>query len=145
MREWMVYGSIVCGLGSTLLGGFDTILMAMLLLMVVDMAAGIVCVIFFQKSKYTAGGLSSDAMIKGTVRKLSMLAVIVVGVVIDRALDFEYVRNTIVMYFIATEGISILEHMAIIGVPLPQFLMKLLEVIKEQNDNPHKNGGENNG
>lgn len=145
MREWMVYGSIVCGLGSSLLGGFDTILKAMLLLMVVDMAAGIVCVVFFQKSKYTAGGLSSYAMIKGTVRKLSMLAVIVVGVVIDRALDFEYVRNTIVMYFIATEGISIIEHMAIIGVPLPQFLMKLLEVIKEQNDNPHKNGGENNG
>ena len=38
------------------------------------------------------------------------------------------------MFYIANEGLSITENLAIIGVPFPAFVKKALEQIKEQND-----------
>ena len=140
INENIALGAMCCGAVTTLLGGWDTILKAMLLLMGLDLCTGFIACLFFGKSKYSEGGVSSEVMIKGSVRKISMLCVVMVGVVVDKVMGFNYVRNAVVMYFIATEGISILEHLAEIGVPLPDFLTKVLEVIKDDS-----NGGNGNG
>lgn len=136
MKEFDI-GAVVGVLGgfiSLAVGGFDTIFKAMFALMVIDVICGCVAAAFFNKSKYSKNGLSSDAMIKGTVRKMGMLVIVCVGTIVDAVIGIDYARNCVVMYFIATEGISIMEHMQTMGIPLPKFVLALLETIKDQSD-----------
>lgn len=40
------------------------------------------------------------------------------------------------LWFIASEGLSILENVASMGVPVPKILLKLLEVMRSKGDTP---------
>lgn len=126
---------VVGGLCTKILGGFDYSLKAMLLLMGIDIIAGFICAAIFDKSKYSKNGVCSDALIKGAIRKISILSIVAIGVVIDTIMEMDYVRNGVVMYFIATEGISILEHMVVIGLPVPAFVTNILENMRKEVDN----------
>lgn len=126
---------IVGGMISKLVGGFDYSIKAMFLLMIVDIISGFVCAAFFNKSKYSSNGVTSDALIKGAIRKISILSIVAIGVVVDRVLEIDIIRNGVVIYFIATEGISVLEHMVIIGIPIPQFVLSILENMKKETEN----------
>lgn len=132
---------VVGGMFTKILGGYDYSLKAMLLLMVIDIVAGFVCAALFDTSQYSKNGVSSSALIKGAVRKISILGIVAVGVVIDKIMNMDYVRNGVVMYFIATEGISILEHMVVIGLPVPAFVTKMLERLKSDTENEADNNG----
>ena len=41
------------------------------------------------------------------------------------------IRNFIIFYYIATEGLSILENMVAMGVPVPEKVKEILEQIRE--------------
>lgn len=128
------------GAMATLVGGWDTLIKCLLLLMIMDLGAGLLACVVFGKSKYTLGGISSDVLLKGTVRKVSMLGVVCLGVIVDKVMEFDYIRNVVVTYFIATEGLSVIEHIAVMGVPLPTFLVNLLEVMRDKSDGGNDNG-----
>ena len=48
-------------------------------------------------------------------------------------------RTLVIYFFVANEGISILENWGSIGLPLPKKIMETLEQLKKEN------GGEENG
>lgn len=123
--------AIVGGAIAKLVGGFDYTLKAMILLMVIDILCGVVCAGFFKVSKYDKKGITSNALFKGILRKITALMLVAIAVVIDNVLGIDYVRNGVVIYFIATEGISVLENMISIGIPVPKVILRLLENIKE--------------
>lgn len=131
--KYPIWFASLTGLLASLLGGFDYILKALLIIIVIDFLTGIVSAGVFHKSKY-GNGISSNAMVKGAVRKIFTLVLVVIANVIDKILGIDYVRNAVVMYFIATEGISILENMVHMGVQIPSFLTNLLETFKEKSD-----------
>lgn len=131
VQENCVIIGAVGGFFMKIFGGFDYSLKAMLLLMVIDIFSGFISAWMFNTSKYSKNGVTSDALLKGAVRKISMLSIVSIGVVIDGVMGFNYVRNGVVMYFIATEGISILEHMIHIGIPVPKFVGQMLENMRE--------------
>lgn len=133
-EEYCATIGIVAGLASKFLGGFDYILKAMALLMVIDIISGFVCAAVFNTSKFSQNGVTSEALFKGAIRKISMLFIVAVAVIIDRIMEFDYVRNSVVMYFIATEGISVLEHMITMGIPVPKFITLMLENIKNDSE-----------
>lgn len=135
MKSEQVCGIIAVagGLASKMLGGFDYAIKAMFLLMVIDIVSGFVCAWIFNTSKYSINGVTSDALFKGAIRKIFMLSIVTIGVVVDRVMGFNYVRNAVVMYFIATEGISILEHMVVMGIPVPKFVESMLETMRKEN------------
>lgn len=126
--------AVIGGALSTFIGGYDMIMHCLLLVMLLDIVAGVLCAAVFKTSKYTPGNLSSSALFKGSVRKIAMLSIVALGVVIDKAMSIDYVRNGVVMYFIATEGLSLLEHMVTIGVPVPDFVRNLLESMEDKNN-----------
>lgn len=125
---------IVAGLASKFLGGFDYILKAMAMLMLIDIVSGFICAAVFNTSKFSKNGVTSEALFKGAIRKISMLFIVAVAVIIDRIMEFDYVRNSVVMYFIATEGISVLEHIVTMGVPVPKFITLMLENIRQDSE-----------
>lgn len=124
----------VCGLFASILGGFDTLLKCLMLLMLLDIIAGFSAAAFFNKSQYSKNGLTSKAMTQGIVKKICMLIIVSIGVVINKVLSIDYIRNAIILYFIASEGLSILEHMLAIGVPFPPLVAKMLAIIMERSE-----------
>ena len=43
-------------------------------------------------------------------------------------------RTGMILYIVATEGISVLENLGILGVPLPGFVAKALEQLRDRSD-----------
>lgn len=137
-NESCVIIGVVGGFCAKMLGGFDYAMKILIFFMVVDIIAGFVCAALFNCSQYAKNGVSSTALLRGAVRKISILSIVAIGVAIDRIIETDYVRNGVVMYFIATEGISILEHCVNMGIPVPKFIVGLLENIgreKEEKSN----------
>ena len=62
-------------------------------------------------------GADSDAGFKGLAKKCVMLALVWMGALLDQATSSDFVRDAVCMFFIANEGLSILENTAIMGVP----------------------------
>lgn len=82
------------------------------------------------------------ALAKGALRKCSMLCIIIIGTIIDNLFGMDYVRNAIVFYFIATEGISILEHLIDMDVRVPYFIVKILDSMEKKYDDAEDGNNE---
>lgn len=118
---------------SAWLGGTDKMLLALLCAMAVDYITGLTVAGIFKRSPKTeGGGLESRAGLKGLIRKVGMLALIIVAVQLDNMAGTEIARSFTIMFLFANEGISVLENLALMGVPMPPFLKKAFEVMKEK-------------
>lgn len=129
---------IISAIGSFIaehLGGFDTLMKALLMFMLVDYLTGLAVAFVFHKSTKTKnGGASSLVGFKGIVKKLCMLLLVGLAVELDRIIGVDYTRSLAIMFFIGNEGISVLENMGLMGVPYPEFLHKALESMKDKGD-----------
>lgn len=134
-QRYMIPISMVGGLVANVLGGFDSLLKALLFMMLMDIIAGICSAAFFNTSKYSRNGITSDALIKGIIRKVMMLVIISIATVLDGVLDLDYIRNCACIYLIGTEGVSLIEHMMHMNVPFPKFIKDIMETLLEKGDN----------
>ena len=109
-----------------LFGAWDTALMVLVCFMVLDYCTGVIRA-FINKE------VSSDIGLKGIARKTVILIVLIVEVLLDRLLNTgTWVFRTIVCYFyIANEGISLLENCAGLGLPVPESIQNALVQLKD--------------
>ena len=109
-----------------LFGAWDTVLMVLVCFMALDYCTGVVRA-FINKE------VSSDIGLKGIARKTVILIVLIVAVLLDRLLNTgTWVFRTIVCYFyIANEGISLLENCAGLGLPVPESIQNALVQLKD--------------
>ena len=111
-----------------LLGGFDVALQSLLIVMVVDYLTGFASAIYNKN-------LSSKIGFKGILKKFSYLCVVALSVVIDNLTGQNGLIRTLVIYFfVANDGLSIIENMAEMNVKLPQKLIDSLEQIKKKGE-----------
>ena len=109
-------------------GGWDTAIQTLIVVMALDYFTGI-CKAIKQKK------LNSKAGLLGFLKKFGYLVIVALGVVIDRlAGNTGVVRTMVIYFFIANDGLSILENWGAIGLPLPKKLFELLEQLKNDND-----------
>ena len=79
--------------------------------------------------------LSNKTGFNGILKKVMYLAVVVVGCSIDNALDFTgVVREIVIGFLVANEGLSILENCANCGLPIPKKLINVLKQIRKEDD-----------
>lgn len=117
------------------LGGWDRPLQVLVAFMAADYATGLVVAGLFRRSSKTAGGaLSSQAGFQGLVRKAGVLLLVLLGALLDSATGSSFVRTAVCFFFIANEGLSVLENLGLMGVPYPRFLRAMLEALEEQAD-----------
>lgn len=95
---------------------------------------------------YVTGQLNSRIGVKGIIKKVGYLALVAVGMVADYLIssalgqvgihiDLGYCIGMIVtIWLIINELISILENLAEIGTPLPNFLINLIKKLKNTVD-----------
>lgn len=113
--EYGKYGIAAIGTGLTwLFGAWDTAILVLICFMVADYITGII------KGWYKKE-LSSDTGLKGIARKFLILLVLMVAVALDRLLNTgTWVFRTLACYFyIANEGLSILENAVELGLKIP--------------------------
>ena len=115
------------------LGGLDMALKTLLILMVLDYITGI-CKSIVNKKVNSIIGL------KGIIKKLGYLILVALSFLLDGVVgDTGAIRNLVVYFFVANEGISILENWGAMGLPLPSKILEVLEQLKKENGG-HKNG-----
>lgn len=120
---------IAIGTGFTwLFGAWDIPLVVLIVFMVLDYITGLT-------RGYINKELSSDVGLKGIARKGVIFIVLIVAVMLDRLLNTgTWVFRTLTCYFyIANEGISLLENAVALGAPVPEKLKDALAQLKEGN------------
>lgn len=111
-----------------LLGGFDIAIQSLLIVIVIDYLTGIASAIYNKE-------LSSKIGLKGILKKFCYLLVVALSVVIDNLTGQSgIIRSLVIYFFVANDGLSIIENMAEMGVKLPQKLIDSLEQIKKKGE-----------
>ena len=110
------------------LGGWDIALKLLLIMVALDYITGVLKAIHNKKVNSLIG-------LKGIIKKFGYFIVVGVAVVLDRIMgDTGAIRTLVIYFFIANDGISILENWGGMGLPLPQKLFDVLEQLKNDND-----------
>ena len=126
--KWM--SAELFALAGFLWGGMDGLLTALLVFMVLDYVSGVVIA-------YKEKRLSSEVGFWGLVKTCMTLVLVTVGHFLDTQVfggGSSMFRSGVVGFFLANEGLSILENAGKLGVPLPEFLKKALEQLKNDSD-----------
>jgi toxin secretion/phage lysis holin len=122
-------------LASYLFGGFDKLLIALIIFMIIDFLSGLILAIVFKKSSKTKyGRVSSEAGIKGLAKKIFILFLVALAEQLDIVLGTNLVRDGAVIAFISMEGVSILENSTLAGLPVPRMIKNALEVLSKGED-----------
>ena len=132
MKKMKIFDSIVAIMATFftyLFGGWDVALSILITFMILDYITGVIWA-YIQKN------LNSEVGFKGLVKKCTILIVLIVGSMLDRLLNSgEWVFRTLVAYFyIANEGISLLENISNLGVPIPAKIKDALEQLNKEDE-----------
>ena len=108
--------------------------------MTIDYITGLICAAMGKSSKTENGYIASHAAFMGRLKKSLILLVVLLAALLDAAvskgagIQFEAVMGATCLWFVASEGLSILENVASMGIPVPKILLKLLEVMRAKGD-----------
>ncbi len=106
-----------------LVGGYDTMMVTLLLFMCADYISGILCGISNKE-------LSSEVGFKGIAKKIMILLLVGATNLLGQATGIEGLRYIVISFYLANEGISIIENASILGLPVPQKIKDVLEQLK---------------
>lgn len=129
MEHW--FNAIVSAIATTfvfLIGGFDIAISCLLIAIALDYVSGILKA-FINKN------LSSEIGLKGILKKVGILVIVMLGVLIDRvAGETGAIRTLVIYYFVANEGLSVVENLGEAGLPIPKKLKEALKALKKETD-----------
>lgn len=130
LKEYIVFISgIVLSLLSSLFGYYDTAIKTLIFFVVIDYITGTLSAI------YNGHNLSSKRGLQGFIKKFLYFCIVAVAFQIDKLLGLDGVLRYMSIYsLIANDGLSIIENASQIGIPIPNRLVKCLEVIKEKGE-----------
>lgn len=119
----------VCAVCGFVWGELNGLLLALIAFMVLDYITGL-SVAWVKKE------LSSEVGFKGIAKKVFILILVGVGNILDvYVFNLDGVcRSAVIGFYIANEGISILENAAALGLPLPKKLIDVLKQLKSKED-----------
>lgn len=138
----MTFKNIICALFgvigaaiSNLFGGWDAALTTLIIFMAIDYASGIIVAgVFHKSSKSDTGGLNSHIGWQGICRKGITLAIVLIACRLDLLIGTTYIKDAVIIAFCANELISIVENAGLMGLPIPNVIIKAIDVLKEKSD-----------
>lgn len=124
-------GSLIAGA----FGGWNGAFVTLLIFMAADYLSGLAVALVFKKSpKTNSGGGSSRVGWKGLCRKGMTLLIVLVAYRLDLILGVNYIRDTVMIGFIANETISITENAGLMGVPLPKVIVRAIDILNDKEE-----------
>ena len=112
--------------------------------MSIDYITGLLCAAMGKSKKTENGYIESSTAFLGLLKKALILLIVLLAALLDMAvsasagIEFSAVMGATCLWFIASEGFSILENAALMGIPVPKILLKLLEIMKEKGNGPEE-------
>lgn len=123
-----VITGIAGGVIAAIFGTWDKLLGTLVMLMVLDYVTGVIKAVYGKK-------LSSEIGFKGLLKKITILIIVALGNVIEAFIGGgTAIREIVIMFYIANEGISILENAVVILPNMPEGLKKILLQLRGDDD-----------
>ena len=141
MKEfWNVIQAIFTAIGGWLgyfLGGFDGLLYALLVFVIIDYITGVMCAVADKK-------LSSQVGFKGICRKVLIFALVGIGHLLDTHVigSGSILRTAITFFYLSNEGLSLIENAAYLGLPIPAKLKTILEQLHDRAEKEDEKEGD---
>lgn len=124
-------GSVI----ASFFGGWDAGIATLLIFMVLDYVSGLIVAAVFKNSPKTdTGSLESKAGWKGLCRKCMTLIFVLVAYRLDLVIGTNYIRDTVIIAFIANETISLVENAGLMGIPLPEIINKAIDILQKKTE-----------
>lgn len=119
--------SLIGSLLSTMFGSMDLLVVVLICFVVIDYITGIL-------ASALEGKLASEVGFRGIVRKLLIFVLVAVSHLLDLAIGWEnhFIRDATIFFYMMNEAISIVENVGRAGLPVPNFLKKAIELLKDQ-------------
>lgn len=110
-----------------LFNGIDIAMQCLLIAIIIDYISGLI-------KAYNTKTLDSKIGFKGILKKVGILCIVALAVLVDRITgESGAIRTLVIYYFVANEGLSILENLSLAGLPIPQSIKKALQALKKEN------------
>ena len=107
-------------------GGWDAGLATLLIFMGLDYISGLIVAGVFK-----AGW-------KGLCRKCMTLIFVLVAYRLDLVIGTNYIRDAVIIAFIANETISLVENAGLMGLPLPAVITKAIDILQKKTESEGK-------
>ena len=116
-----VFGAII----GFLFGDMQGCLVALICFIILDFITGVL-------TGVVEKNLSSEVAYRGIIRKIIELIIVIASHMIDKYIcgTGDVIMTAVCFLFISTEGISLLENAARLGVPIPKKLVETLSQLK---------------
>ena len=137
MRTSILYTIIgaIGGFIAMAFGGWSDALITLMIFMSVDYVTGLAVAGIFKKSKKSeSGALESRAGFKGICRKGVALLIVLVATRLDVVMKTTYIKDAVIIAFIANESISIIENAGLMGIPIPSVITKAIDILKKESE-----------
>ena len=92
---------------------------AVLIVQCADIATGLACAWLGKSRKSDSGRISSRVMLEGVVKKGAEWLIVLVCIYTGTPLDIEGIGAAAMTYVIATELVSLLENLSLLGLDVP--------------------------
>lgn len=144
----MLKDGICAGIGiigstiAALFGGWDAALVTLVIFMAVDYITGLlVAGVFHRSGKSESGALESHAGWKGLLKKGVTLLVVLVACRLDLLMGSSFLRDAVIIAFVANEVLSIVENAGLMGVRIPKVITNAIEVLKKKSEGEDSRNG----
>ena len=136
------YAAGLGGLIVGMFGGWTPGSRVLVILMTVDYFTGLACALTGHSAKTESGHFWSKVAFLGLVKKGVIMLVILVASALDSVLGggegASMFRSAAEFFYIASEGLSVIENAGLMGVPVPKGIKQALEVLRDKNDAENK-------
>ena len=119
------------------MGGLDGFLYTLIVFVVIDYLTGVMAAVVQKK-------ISSEVGFKGICKKVAIFFLVGIGHMLDTHIIHtgSVLRTAVIFFYLSNEGISILENVALIGLPIPQKLKDVLQQLnskaEDESNDPEK-------
>ena len=127
MVDWLkVAAAELGGAAAYLFGPWDAMILALVCVVAIDYITGVIKALILKK-------LDSNVGFRGLLKKVFIFALVALATVIDRMIPAanQAIRAAVIAFYVANEGISILENAGEIGLPMPGALRTALKKLSE--------------
>lgn len=124
-----IFFTVIGGYIGWFLGGMDGFMYALIAFVVIDYITGLMVAVLEKK-------LSSEVGFRGIFKKVLIFALVGIGNIVDVYLvkNGSSIRTSVIFFYLSNEGISIIENIGIIGLPIPEKLKKALEQLNKEDE-----------
>lgn len=137
MRANVLYSLVgaIGGFVAMSFGGWSDALITLIVFMALDYVTGLIVAGIFKKSKKSENGaLESRAGFKGLCRKGVALMIVLVAVRLDIIMHTTYIKDAVIIAFVANESISIIENAGLMGIPVPGIIARAIDVLRNDSE-----------